>query len=264
MTMDLSLAGKRAIVCGSTQGLGKASAVELARLGASVILMARNEELLRTVRDELSTTHNQVHGYIAADFSQPEDVAGKVKSYIVENSPIHILVNNTGGPKGGPILEAELQEFVHTFSQHLLCNHILTRAVITGMKSARYGRIVNIISTSVKQPITGLGVSNTVRGAVASWSKTLAGEVASFGITVNNVLPGMTKTARLDYVIRTKAERTGRTVEEITREMIAEIPAGRYGEPHEFAAVVAFLCSPAASYVNGVSIPVDGGRTTSL
>ncbi len=262
--MDINLTGKRAIVCGSTQGIGKAAAIELASLGASVTLVARNEEALQKTKGELATSAGQQHSMLAVDFNLPEAVKEKVGKYVAQSGPVHILINNTGGPKGGPIVDAELHEFVNTFSQHLLCNHVLAQVVIPGMKSAQYGRIVNIISTSVKQPIAGLGVSNTVRGAVASWSKTLAGEVASFGITVNNILPGMTKTGRLDYVIRTKAERTGKTVEEITKEMIAEIPAGRYAETHELAAVIAFLCSPAASYVNGVSIPVDGGRTSSL
>ncbi|MBM2840426.1 MAG: Short-chain dehydrogenase [Bacteroidetes bacterium] len=262
--MDINLTGKRAIVCGSTQGIGKATALELASLGASVTLVARGEEKLQRTKTELSTSAGQNHGTIAVDFTEPEAVRKSISSYVGKSGPIHILVNNSGGPKGGPIVDAELQEFVSTFSQHLLCNQILAQAVIPGMKAAKYGRIVNIISTSVKQPIAGLGVSNTVRAAVASWSKTLAGEVASFGITVNNVLPGMTKTGRLDYVIRTRAERSGKSIEEITQEMIAEIPAGRYAEPREVATVIAFLCSPAASYVNGANLPVDGGRTTSL
>ena len=262
--MDLSLAGKRAIVCGSTQGLGKASAVELARLGASVILVARNEELLRTVRDELSTMEKQVHSYIVADFSRPGDVAGKVKNCLAENSPVHILVNNAGGPQGGPILDAQTEEFVGALSSHLLLNHLLVQAVVPGMKAAGYGRILNIISTSVKQPIPGLGVSNTTRAAVASWAKTLAGELAPFGITVNNVLPGMTQTGRLDSLIQTRAENAGRTVVEISRAMIAEIPMGRFGQPIELAAAVAFLASPAASYITGINLPVDGGRTSSL
>jgi len=262
--MDINLTGKRAIVCGGTQGIGKAVAVELASLGASVTLVARNEEKLHQVRDELRASPGQRHDAIAVDFNMPEVLRERIGGYVSKADTIHILVNNTGGPKGGPIADAELQEFVNTFSQHLLCNHILAQAVIPGMKNARYGRIVNIISTSVKQPISGLGVSNTVRGAVASWAKTLAGEVAPFGITVNNILPGMTKTTRLDYVIRDRAERSGKSAEEITGEMIAEIPAGRYAEPHEIATAVAFLCSPAASYINGVSLPVDGGRTTSF
>lgn len=261
--MDTSLVGKRAIVCGSTQGMGKATALELASLGASVTLIARNPESLQQTVKELDARAKQQHGFIAVDFSQPEELRRKLDG-IDRHGSVHILVNNSGGPKGGPIVDAQLHEFVSTFSQHLLCNHILAQAVLPGMKSAKYGRIVNIISTSVKQPIAGLGVSNTVRGAVASWSKTLAAEVAAFGITVNNVLPGMTKTNRLDYVIRARAERAGRTIEDITREMIAEIPAGRYAEPREVAAVIAFLCTPAASYVNGVNLQVDGGRTTAL
>lgn len=262
--MDINLAGKRAMVCGSTQGIGKAVAVELASLGASVTLVARNEEKLQQAKGELHDSPGQRHEIIAVDFNMLEVLQERVGDYVGKAGIVHILVNNTGGPKGGPIVDAELQEFVNTFSQHLVCNHILAQAVIPGMKQARFGRIVNIISTSVKQPIPGLGVSNTVRGAVASWAKTLAGEVAPFGITVNNILPGMTKTTRLDYVIRERADRSGKSVEEITREMIAEIPAGRYAEPNELAAAVAFLCSPAASYINGISLPVDGGRTMSF
>jgi 3-oxoacyl-[acyl-carrier protein] reductase len=132
------------------------------------------------------------------------------------------------------------------------------------MKAEGYGRIINIVSTSVKQPIAGLGVSNTVRGAVASWAKTLAGELAPFGITVNNVLPGMTTTGRLDALIKAKAEKSGKSIEQITDEMIAEIPSGRFAVPEEFAAAVAFLATPAASYINGINLPVDGGRTSSL
>jgi 3-oxoacyl-[acyl-carrier protein] reductase len=238
--------------------------MELASLGARVTLVARNEAALQMVKRELSASAGQQHHTLAVDFSVAEDVKEKVGAYVKQAGPIHILVNNTGGPKGGAILDAELQEFASTFSQHLLCNHILAGIVIPGMKAERYGRIVNIISTSVKQPIPGLGVSNTVRAAVASWSKTLAGEVAPFGITVNNVLPGMTRTGRLDYVIRARAERSGKTPEAVASEMMAEIPAGRFGEPHELGAVIAFLCSPAASYVNGISMRVDGGRTSSL
>jgi 3-oxoacyl-[acyl-carrier protein] reductase len=262
--MNLDLRGKRALVCGSTQGLGKASAIELARLGASVTLMARNDEALRKTASELDTGAGQVHDFIVADFTDVCQVQDRINKFVKTSDPIHILVNNTGGPKGGAIVEAELQEFVNAFSNHILCNHVLAQALIPGMKLAGYGRIINIISTSVKQPIPGLGVSNTTRGAVASWAKTLAGEVAPFGITVNNVLPGMTKTGRLDALIQAKADKSGKSVEQITNEMIAEIPAGRFAQPAEFAAAVAFLASPAAGYINGINLPVDGGRTTSL
>ena len=262
--MNIDLRGKRAIVCGSTQGIGKAAALELASLGATVTLVARSDESLIRVQSELSTASGQFHSHIAADFSDPDDLGKKVNAFLRETSPIHILVNNTGGPKGGPIVEAGPEEFTGAFAQHLLCNHVLVQAVVPGMKSAGYGRIINIISTSIKQPIVNLGVSNAVRGAVAIWAKTLSTELGPFGITVNNVLPGATKTTRNEYVIEDQARRTGKSVEEITAAKIAEIPARRFGEPAELAYAIAFLASPAAAYINGVSLPVDGGRMTSL
>ena len=262
--MNLNLTGKSALVCGSTQGLGRASAVELALLGASVTLMARNEQSLQKTQSELDTSKGQKHGFIAADFSDVKQVHERVNEYVKKNPPVHILVNNTGGPPGGPMVDAALQEFADAFSAHLLCNHVLAQAVIPGMKAERYGRIINIISTSVKQPIAGLGVSNTIRGAVASWAKTLAGELGPLGITVNNILPGMSKTGRLDALVKSKSDKSGKTIEQITNEMIAEIPAGRFAVPEEFGAAVAFLATPAASYINGINLPVDGGRTLSL
>ena len=198
--MYLDLVDKRAIVCGSTQGIGKASAIELASMGASVTLIARNEEKLRTVLDELDSSRGQKHNYIAADFSNPQELKNKVEEYM-SSHVVEILVNNTGGPPAGLAINAKPEDFVKAFSEHLLCNHILTQAVVPGMKTKKYGRIINIISTSVKIPIKGLGVSNSVRGAVANWSKTLANELGQFGITVNNVLPGSTMTGRLEAVL---------------------------------------------------------------
>lgn len=262
--MDTDLTGKRALVCGSTKGIGKAAAEELATLGCSVTLVARNENALKQAASGLNAAAGQSHSYIVADFSDPKALKKKIDAYLVVASPVHILINNTGGPKGGPIIDAGLDEFTGTFSQHLLCNHVLVQAVVQGMKKERYGRIINIISTSVKQPIVNLGVSNTVRSAVASWAKTLAGELGPFGITVNNILPGSTQTTRIDQVIKERAERMGKTVAEITNAMIAEVPAGRFAEPAEIAYAIAFLASPAAAYINGVSLPVDGGRTTSF
>ncbi len=262
--MNLDLTGKVALVCGSTQGLGKASAIELAKLGASVILVARNEKALEKTLFELESKPGQTHSYIVADFSDANQVRERVNDFVKKNPPVHILVNNTGGPPGGRIVDADQQEFLKALSSHLLCNHVLVQALVAGMKAERYGRIINIISTSVKQPIAGLGVSNTTRGAVAAWAKTLAGELAPFGITVNNVLPGMTKTGRLDSLIKSKSEKSGKSFDEITTGMIAEIPAGRFAMPDEFAAAVAFLATPAAGYINGINLPVDGGRTLSL
>jgi 3-oxoacyl-[acyl-carrier protein] reductase len=229
-----------------------------------VVLVARNLEALQKVRSELSAAAGQSHEFIAADFSNANALKDKITTFVAKTPPVHILVNNTGGPPAGPAFTAQPAEFAQAFSNHLVCNHILMQAVAPGMKAEKYGRIINIISTSIKQPITGLGVSNTVRAAVANWAKTLAEELGPFGITVNNVLPGATKTTRLESIIANRAKVSGATVEEITQKMIAEIPVGRFAEPAEIAYAVAFLVSPAAAYINGVSLPVDGGRTGCL
>ncbi|HZX74929.1 MAG TPA: SDR family oxidoreductase [Cyclobacteriaceae bacterium] len=261
--MDLNLSSKRAVVCGSTQGIGKSAAMELALLGAHITLIARNEEKLKQVLLDLPKNAGQKHDYIIADFNLPDDLKLKVDSYAASNV-VHILVNNTGGPPAGQAIDAKLEEFVRAFSNHLLCNQILTQSFVSGMKQAGYGRIINVISTSVKAPIKGLGVSNTIRGAVASWAKTLSLELGQFGITVNNVLPGTTMTARLAFVMNETAKKTGKTPDEVKKDMIAQIPIGRISEPQEVGAVIAFLCSPAAGYINGINVPVDGGRTSSL
>lgn len=261
--MNLDLTGKRAVVCGSTQGIGKASAIELALLGADVTLVARNEEKLKQVIAELKKISSKNHVYVVADFENADDVKKKAQ-VIAAAYPVHILINNTGGPAPGPAIDASPEAFVKAFSSHLLCNQILAQAFVESMKAAGYGRIINVISTSVKIPIKGLGVSNTIRGAVANWSKTLSHELGPFGITVNNVLPGASMTGRLEAIISGKAEKTGKSVKEIEQEMMDEIPAGRISEPAEVAAAIAFLASPAAGYINGINVPVDGGRTGSL
>lgn len=262
--MDLNLQQKQAIVCGSTQGIGKAIALELAQLGASVTLVARNEEKLRATLPELAQSAGQRHDYICADFSEPDDLAAKIRAYAAAQPAVHILINNTGGPAGRPIIDADLIEFKQAFASHLLCNQILTQAVVPLMQRAQYGRIINIISTSVKQPLPGLGVSNTIRGAVANWAKTLSLELAPFGITVNNVLPGATLTGRHTALIQARAQKTGQSTAQIESEMLAGIPAKRFGTPAEVAAAAAFLASPAAAYINGINLTVDGGRTGSL
>jgi len=257
--MNLDLTKKTALVCGSTQGLGYASAAELALLGCNVVLMARNEDKLKDAVKTLDNSKRQQHQWLVADFSDTSTVKSAIDEFIKKN-PIHILVNNTGGPPGGAALTARPEEFLSAFNNHLINNHNLTQAVVPGMKAAGFGRIINIISTSVKNPIAGLGVSNTIRAAVANWAKTLATELGPFGITVNNVLPGFTKTVRADYVISAKAKANNIAEEEVMKQLVAEIPVGRIGQPEEFGAAVAFLCSPAASYINGINLPVDGGR----
>jgi 3-oxoacyl-[acyl-carrier protein] reductase len=261
--MNLSLEGKNAIVCGSTQGIGLAIAEELAMLGANCTLVARNEESLQSAVRILDTQLRQQHGYLVADFSKPEELKKTVEAYMA-NHTIHILVNNTGGPAAGPVTEATEEAFLNTFNQHLICNHILAKACIPSMKKEAYGRIINIISTSVKIPLKNLGVSNTIRGAVASWAKTMANELGQFNITVNNVLPGFTSTQRLSTLIENIAKRGNTVIDIVEKNMMEEVPMKRFADASEIAAVAAFLASPAASYVNGVSIPVDGGRTGSI
>lgn len=262
--MNIDLQGKRALVCGSTQGIGKAVAIELSRMECNVTLLARNEILLQQTIKELDAYRGQNHDYICADYTNPQDLKEKIEKYIREKNSFQILVNNTGGPPAGPVMNAKVEEFFQAFNNHLICNHILATSCIEGMKHANYGRIINIISTSVKQPIKGLGVSNTVRAAVGNWSKTLSAEVAKHNITVNNVLPGATITARLSNIIDDRARKTGKSFNEITREMLTEIPAARFAEPDEIAFAVAFLASPSAAYINGINLPVDGGRTSCL
>jgi len=261
--MNLSLEKKFALICGSTQGIGLAIANELASLGANCILLARNQKALQYAVKGLDKSKGQEHRYAVADFNKPAEVKTAIET-IVKDTAVHILINNTGGPKPGLISEEDEQKFIDGFNQHIICNQILAKAVIPGMKEAGYGRIINIISTSVRIPIHNLGVSNTIRAAVASWAKTLSNEVGQFGITVNSILPGYTNTNRLQSVIEINAANRKVSSDVIVNEMKERIPVKRFGEPAEIAAVAAFLASPAASFVNGVSIPVDGGGTGTI
>ncbi len=262
--MNLDLNNKRAIVCGSTQGIGKAVALELAAMGCNVTLVARNEEALKKVKSELPASGSQIHSYLCVDFNDPIKLKELTEAFIQRNGPVNILVNNTGGPPAGPVHMAKTDEFLTAFQQHLICNHILAQACIDGMKHSGYGRIINIISTSAKQPLPNLGVSNTIRAAVANWSKTMANELGKFGITVNNVLPGATATQRLSSIIENKAIKTNANSADVKNEMLHEIPLGRFADASEIANAVAFLASPSASYINGINLPVDGGRTGCL
>lgn len=261
--MDLNLQGRHALVCGGSEGIGRAAAHELALLGADVTVLARREDALRKVVDALPRSGTQRHGFIAADVSRTAEL-GHVARLLAGARPVHILVNNTAGPPGGPAHAATVEAYLETFNKHLVANHTLVQAVLPGMRAAGWGRIVNVISTSVKEPIPGLGVSNTIRGAVASWAKTLSRELAGDGITVNNVLPGYTETARIAQIVQDRMAKEDRDEDAIRAAMRAGVPAGRFADPSETGAVIAFLCSPAAAYVNGVSLAVDGGRMNSI
>jgi 3-oxoacyl-[acyl-carrier protein] reductase len=261
--MNLDLTGKTAVVCGATQGIGFAAATELAEMGARIILFARNEEALKKAASSLPTPSQQQHGYLVADFQHPQQVEEAMRAFVQQDTA-QILVNNTGGPAPGPAIEADVDAFRLAFNHHLICNQIIAQLLVPQMKAAGYGRIINVISTSVKQPLPNLGVSNTIRGAVANWSKTLAMELGPFQITVNNVLPGATQTGRLAQIIHNKAEKTGKSDADVSHEMASEVPMKRLAQPQEIAAAIAFLASPAASYINGINVPVDGGRTLCL
>ena len=259
--MNLGLRNKKAIVCGSTQGIGKAIAVGLAKQGVSLTLIARNESVLKEVVNTLDTSLSQNHNYLCVDFADNQ-FAKKIE--ILEKTNYDILINNTGCPASGPIADASAEDFLLAFKMHLLNNQILIQKVVGGMKKNSFGRIINIISTSVKAPIPGLGVSNTIRAAVANWAKTLSLELGSYGITVNNVLPGFTNTNRLKSLIEKKSNILGKSKIEVENEMKKSVPLNRFGEASEVANAAIFLSSPAASYINGINLPVDGGRTSSL
>ena len=264
--MNLNIQNKNALVCGSTQGIGKATAIALAKEGANITLVARNEEKLKEVLRALEAYQSegslaQKHSYIVADFSNPAVLKEKIKASSLN---YHILVNNTGGPKSGALYNATSEEFLKAFEMHVICNQVLVQALVPFMKEESYGRIINVISTSVKEPIPMLGVSNTIRNAVANWAKTLSVELGAFGITVNNVLPGFTDTARLDQIIQAKATAGNTSVEEMAEIMKSYVPAKRFAKAAETAAAITFLASDKASYINGVNLPVDGGRTKSL
>lgn len=262
--MKLELDERHALVCGGSQGIGLAAARELALLGADVSVMARSAEALQRAVASLPTPHtSQRHGFVVADMNDHATLKAAVERLAAER-PVHVVVNNSGGPPGGSAHEASLDAFRIAFNQHVMAAQIILQAVLPGMRAAGYGRVVNVISTSVKEPIRGLGVSNTVRGAMASWAKTLATELGPDGITINNVLPGYTRTQRLEQIIADRVAATGKDESEISRAMLASVPAGRFAESAEIAGVIAFLASPAAGYVNGVNIPVDGGRMQSL
>ena len=259
--MTKNLSGLRALVCGASAGIGRATAVTLAEKGAEVILLARREERLLRLKEEIEKEGGSAI-ILVGDLDNRDDISAKVQK-ILEAGPIHILINNTGGPKGGPILQATEDEFLQAFSRHILSAHRLLQLLLSGMKEAGYGRIINVISTSVYEPIPNLGVSNTTRGAMASWAKTVSRELPP-KITMNNVLPGFTDTERLSQLKKGRAVSSGTTEESVHQAWMTQVPEGRLAKPEETAAAIAFLASSEASFIRGVSLAVDGGRLMSI
>lgn len=258
------LAGRVALVGGGSQGIGRAAAELLAQLGATVVLMARNQASLQAAVDQLPTPAGQTHSYLVADAANAQSHQNALEQHLAQHPTTHVLINNAGGPPPGAIRSATPASLQAALDLHLFANHRLAQALVPGMEAAGYGRIVNIISTSVYEPLAGLGASNTTRAAVAAWAKTLSKEVAAAGITVNNVLPGATATGRLTGLIDKKAATSGQDAEAVAADMRGSIPAARFGEPAEVAAAIAFLCTPMAGYITGQSLAVDGGRMASI
>jgi 3-oxoacyl-[acyl-carrier protein] reductase len=263
LAQRLSLSGRHALVCGASSGIGRETARTLAGLGSSLTILARSGDRLTALADELQTLGApQVH-VLAADLEELDTLQTGIDGALRQCGDIHVLVHNTGGPPGGALLEADPAALEKAFRRHVLSAQLLVRALLPGMRRASWGRIVNVLSTSVREPIPNLGVSNTIRAAMAGWAKTLSGELPA-GITINNVLPGFTATDRLQSLAQQTAERTGRTRQDVLTDWVQTIPEGRLGQASEIAAVIAFLATPAAAYVRGQSIAADGGRLRSI
>ena len=261
--MAPELAGKRALVTGASAGIGRAAALELASRGCAVTVLARSAAKLESLRADLRAAGAPEAWALEADLEDRLSLRRIVDAHLATTGPIGILVNNAGGPPGGPLLEAEETDFLRAFGRLLMAPHLLVKLLLPGMKADGYGRIVNVVSTSVREPLPNLGVSNTVRGATAAWAKTLAKELPP-GITINNVLPGATATERLEKLELANAERTGRTLEQVRADMVKTIPEGRVAEAREVAALIAYLASPSAAYIRGQSIAADGGRLNAI
>ena len=259
--MNKQLLKKRALICGGSDGIGKATAIMMADMGCEVTLFARNSTKLQSTIEKLSKKESQKHNFLCADFDDSIALKKEITSYTKRlKNPFNILINNSGGPKGGPLIDAEEDEFRIAFERLLIANHIISKCLVPGMKEIGSGRIINVISTSVTQVLPGLGVSNTIRGSVAQWAKTLALELGEFNITVNNVLPGYTDTGRLKSLAISKAENTGSTIETVRENWKKNTSLKRIGSPEEVASIIAFLASDSSSYVTGQNISVDGGR----
>lgn len=261
--MDLGIQGRKALVCAATQGLGKAIAVELAKEGVELFLCARSGDALKATAEELTSLTNRPVNYLACDLSEQAD-RDRLIQQVNETFPqLDIIVHNVGGPPPTMVEGTTLEAWEKGFHQLFMSIVHLNQAFIPNMKAQRWGRIVNVTSLTVMEPVSGLAVSNGMRPAIAAMSKSLADEVAAYNICINSVAPGIIHTARTEERIVAAIEKKGGTREEHLEAYTKSIPAGRTGKPEELAAVVAFLCSERASYVTGSTICVDGGKRRS-
>ena len=259
---DSALKGFRALICGASKGIGRSIAESMAKTGADVIICSRNKDALVEFCDELMGMGAKSAKPLPLDLENTENVEKSITK-LLNDGPIHILINNVSGPPGGPLLNVELSEFEPAFKRHLHAAHTITRMLVPGMEEAGIGRIVNIISTSVREPIDNIGLSNTLRGAMASWSKSLSRELPAC-ITINNILPGFTDTSRLNSLAKSISEKTGKTIPEIQENWMNQVPIGRLIDPQETALAATFLCLPTSGGIRGVSLAVDGGRMRSI
>ena len=256
--MNISLKGRTALVGGSTRGLGKAIAMQLAASGATITLMARNEEKLKSVLDELPSGEGQLHEYLVVDFADFEKCKDIVSAYF-QTKKIDILVNNTNGPAAGGVLQKSIDDYQRSFDLLFKTVVFITMEALKGMQHNQFGRIINLASITVREPSPNLVLSNSIRSAVASWAKTLSRDIAPEGITVNNILTGYFDTERLDEINNLQSANKGISLQEFKDQMKLQVPARRFGRPEEFGWLVAFLASEQAAYITGANIPIDGG-----
>ena len=261
--MEIDLTGKFALVGGSTDGIGKAIATRLAASGASVCIMARNKSKLEKVVNELDTSRNQKHKFLEVDFSNYNLFSNSIK-YFFKTNHIDILVNNTQGPEGGSALEKSIDDYQSAFDLLFKCAVKTSLLALTNMRDKKWGRIINVASISVKEPLNYLVLSNSLRSALVTWSKTLSVDIAKFNITINNVLTGYFNTERLKQLNSKKAEKLGINISKIEDKIKDTIPMKRFGNPEEYANLVCFLASEKSDYITGINIPIDGGFLKSL
>lgn len=259
--MSHELEGRHALICGASRGIGRATATRLSKMGARTTLLARNREELEALASELSEQGGDPL-VLVADL-ESASLAATLKAHIATHGGVDIVIHNTGGPPAGPLLEATQQALQVAFQRHVLSAQTIQQVTLPHMKERGYGRFIQVLSTSVREPIPNLGVSNIIRAAMASWAKSLSRELPP-GITINNILPGFTDTDRLGSLKEAVATRTGQTQDAVLKGWISQVPEGRLASPDETAAAIAFLASPEAAYIRGVSLAVDGGRTRSI